>query len=293
MAAVRTSSRIPSTPRRALQRGMGVVGFIVGIVVGLAVALAVAVYVTKVPTPFTDKGPASGAGKAEEQQQLKGWDPNAGLQGKRSAPPASQAPAEDKAPAGRTQPDTAAARKPDATPSKPEAPAEVLGDRDQELAKAREEAAAKAQADLKTQEAERAKAKAEREAKAKAEREARAKQTDRANASSDPIGSLVESRTQPAAKAAPAPATPKAQAADDGFVYFVQAGAFRNHTDADAQRARLGLLGLNARVTERDQAGRTVYRVRLGPFNNMHDANAARSRVESNGMEAALVRVQR
>ena len=33
-----------------------------------------------------------------------------------------------------------------------------------------------------------------------------------------------------------------------------------------AQRAKLTLLGLDARVTEREQSGRTVYRVRVGPF---------------------------
>ena len=77
------------------------------------------------------------------------------------------------------------------------------------------------------------------------------------------------------------------------FVYFVQAGAFRNRTEADAQRARLSLLGMSARITERDQAGRTIYRVRLGPFSSKADADSARSRVEGNGMEAALVRVQR
>ena len=50
---------------------------------------------------------------------------------------------------------------------------------------------------------------------------------------------------------------------------------------------------MSARITERDQAGRTIYRVRLGPFSSKADADSARSRVEGNGMEAALVRVQR
>jgi len=37
------------------QRGGTATGFIIGLVIGLAVALAVAIYVTKVPTPFTNK----------------------------------------------------------------------------------------------------------------------------------------------------------------------------------------------------------------------------------------------
>ena len=63
--------------------------------------------------------------------------------------------------------------------------------------------------------------------------------------------------------------------------------------EMDAQRARLGLAGLSARVTERDNAGRTVYRVRLGPFNSVKDAERARAQVQGAGMESALVRVQR
>jgi cell division protein FtsN len=52
----------------------------------------------------------------------------------------------------------------------------------------------------------------------------------------------------------------------DPFDYFVQAGAFPNQQDADAQRAKLAMLGWEARVSEREQNGRTVYRVRMGRF---------------------------
>ena len=38
-----------------LQRGGTFLGFILGLVIGLAVALGVAMYVTKVPTPFSNK----------------------------------------------------------------------------------------------------------------------------------------------------------------------------------------------------------------------------------------------
>ena len=37
------------------QKGGAATGFIIGLVIGLAAALAVAIYVTKVPTPFTNK----------------------------------------------------------------------------------------------------------------------------------------------------------------------------------------------------------------------------------------------
>lgn len=115
--------------------------------------------------------------------------------------------------------------------------------------------------------------------------------------SADPLGDLARARGEavpapaspPAAPAAPAPAV----AGTEPFQYFVQAGAFRTPEDAEQQRARLSLMGLQARVSERDQAGRMVYRVRLGPFERRDDAEKARERLGSQGVDAVLVRMQR
>ncbi len=52
-------------------------------------------------------------------------------------------------------------------------------------------------------------------------------------------------------------------------------------------------MGVEARVTEREQAGRTVYRVRAGPFNKKDDADRLKERLDSGGLESNLVRVQR
>ena len=79
----------------------------------------------------------------------------------------------------------------------------------------------------------------------------------------------------------------------DPFSYFVQAGAFRTPEDAEQQRAKLLLMGFQAKVTEREQSGRTVYRVRLGPFDKKDDADKNKEKLEGNGVETALVRVQR
>jgi cell division protein FtsN len=86
-----------------------------------------------------------------------------------------------------------------------------------------------------------------------------------------------------------APAKPGA----DPFSYFVQAGAYARTEDAEQQRARLGMLGFEARLTEREQSGRTMYRVRVGPFERRPDAEAARDKLTSSGVDAALVTVQR
>ena len=102
--------------------------------------------------------------------------------------------------------------------------------------------------------------------------------------SGDPLGDLVKSRGDTAAAVT---------AGTDPFSYFIQAGAFRTPEDAEQQRARLSLLGVQARVSEREQAGRTVYRVRLGPFDKKDDADRAKDRLDNNSIETALVRVQR
>ena len=79
----------------------------------------------------------------------------------------------------------------------------------------------------------------------------------------------------------------------DPIDYFVQAGAFRTQQDADAQRAKLAMLGWEARVSEREQNGRNVFRVRVGPFVKRDDADQLKEKLAGAGVEAALVRVQR
>ncbi len=109
----------------------------------------------------------------------------------------------------------------------------------------------------------------------------------------DPLGDLAQSRLgQAPAAPATAAATPPAPGADP-FTYFVQAGAFRTPADAETQRAKLAMLGITAEVSEREQSGRTVYRVRVGPFNQKALADLTQEQLEVNGIEAALVRIQR
>jgi cell division protein FtsN len=97
-----------------------------------------------------------------------------------------------------------------------------------------------------------------------------------------------------AAAGASAPrAAASASAGADPFSYFVQAGAYGKTEDAEQQRARLAMMGMEAKLTEREQSGRTVFRVRVGPFDKKDDAEAAKSKLGDAGIESALVRVQR
>ncbi|WP_367066536.1 SPOR domain-containing protein [Oryzisolibacter sp. LB2S] len=100
--------------------------------------------------------------------------------------------------------------------------------------------------------------------------------------SADPLGDLAR------AKSREAPAVTA-----DPFEYFVQAGAFRTQQDADAQRAKLAMLGWEARVSEREANGRTVFRVRIGPFGKRDDAESLKQKLDGAGVDSALVRVQR
>ncbi|WHZ10157.1 MAG: Cell division protein FtsN [Burkholderiaceae bacterium] len=98
-------------------------------------------------------------------------------------------------------------------------------------------------------------------------------------ASADPLGDFARA---------------KSSSSDAGaFTYFVQAGAFRSVDEAESQRAKLSLMGVEAKVSQREQAGRTVWRVRVGPFDTQGEADRTKQQLETSGMETALVRVQR
>ena len=105
------------------------------------------------------------------------------------------------------------------------------------------------------------------------------KSAAKASVSKDPLGDLAAARS--------------ANPGSDPFIYFVQAGAFRTAEDAESHRAKLSLMGLDARVTEREQSGRQVFRVRVGPFDKKDEADRNKEKLEAGGVETALVRVQR
>jgi cell division protein FtsN len=97
----------------------------------------------------------------------------------------------------------------------------------------------------------------------------------------------------PPAPTRPADEVKSTRTGPDPFVYFVQAGAYSRQEDAEQQRARLAMLGFTAKVTEREQVGRTMYRVRLGPFDGKDQANATQQRLQQGGVDAALVAVEK
>ena len=215
------------------QRGGTFLGFIMGLVLGLGLSLAVAIYVTKVPTPFSNKNqPRSSEQDSAETQKNKDWNPNTVLQPKAPAETPPAPPVSTTAPAAPTV-NAETARKP-----ADKAPAEAP------------------------------------------------KPEARPAVTADPLGDLAKAKS-----GLSTPATSSVTA--DPFDYVIQVGAYRSLAEADAQKAKLALMGMDAKVSERDQGGRTVYRVRLGPYDDKAAAEKVRARLESYSIENTLVRVQR
>lgn len=106
-------------------------------------------------------------------------------------------------------------------------------------------------------------------------------------------GASAPARNPAAILAGQPEAPPSTKPGADPFIYFVQAGAYAKPEDAEQQRARLAMMGFAAKVTEREQNGRTMYRVRLGPYPVKDEADNAQNRLQGSGVDAALVRVQR
>lgn len=240
--------------RRVRQRGGTFLGLIIGVLVGLAGALAVAVYITKVPVPFVDRVISRPAvDDAAEAERNRNWNPNAILTGKKANP-------SEAAEKGKPK-DVAAEGKADASEKK-----------------------ASEKADAKAAKAEAREAKPQPEATVDGQGKVY---------STDPLADMATGKNKgKVASTSPREEEPPAQKAEP-FTYFVQVGAFRTPDDAQAQRAKLMLMGLDAKISEREQSGRTVYRVRLGPYERLTDAEKMKEDIAPSGLETALVRVQR
>jgi len=115
--------------------------------------------------------------------------------------------------------------------------------------------------------------------------------------SQDPLQQLLTNLqpdpTPPKPAAKPVAATPKADPGDDKYVYYLQAGAFRNMEEAENTRARLALMGFEAAVTDRNTDNGVLHRVRLGPFGGLDAMNRVRTKMTENGVDVAVVRNQK
>ena len=242
------------------QSGGTVLGLVIGAAVGLAVALLVAVYVSKVPVPFLDARTAASNGAARdatEAKKNKDWDPNGTLAAKARVPtpPAAEAP------------NLGGVRNPVTLPPL-EAPA-VVGNNGNNGSGGNS-------------------GNAGNNGGPNSRPVVIAKADPRAGGG-DPLGDLARSRSGGNDGSGGIGSNNTA----DQFAYFVQAGAFRGPGEADAQRAKLAIMGWEAQVSEREQAGRMMYRVRIGPFRVKDDADRTKEKLDDAGLQTALVRANR
>lgn len=237
---------------RSAQGGGTIFGMVLGLAVGVTVAVVVAFWFGKQSPVVNKMQPKGSLSEAEETSKNKSWDPNAALFGK-AVPPSLQTTAASAALA-------ASAAGGEAEGLRPEP----------KLAPVASSPSASALAPA---------------------------------SSKDPVGDLLKAKAKaaaanssasapavkPAAKVETFSATAKSALSDTG-VYFVQIGAFKSPEDANAQKAKLALLGVDTRVTEREQSGKTVYRVRAGIFKKVEEAEAMKAKLDKAGFDTVLVK---
>ncbi len=105
-------------------------------------------------------------------------------------------------------------------------------------------------------------------------------------------GSATAMGTAPnpgASTAASGTATPTPASTSDAH-YILQAGAFGGSGDAETVKAKIAMLGLNARVESAEIGGKTVYRVRMGPYATASELADAKGKLASGGLPAMAVK---
>ncbi|WP_456407434.1 SPOR domain-containing protein [Thiolapillus sp.] len=96
-------------------------------------------------------------------------------------------------------------------------------------------------------------------------------------------------QTPPPKQEQPQPAKP----ATGGKRYIVQVSSFRSNPDAQALRAKLGLLGLRARVNKANIKGSTWYRVQLGPYSSAAAMQDVRKQLASSGYKSLAIALKK
>jgi len=109
----------------------------------------------------------------------------------------------------------------------------------------------------------------------------------------DILPGKAEAKVDPAAKPEEKAATKGEAPADktegkEGV--FLQAGSFQTPGDADNQKAKLALLGMEASIQQVMVQDKVWYRVRLGPYGKLDDVNRVRSELAKQGIEAAVAK---
>jgi cell division protein FtsN len=240
-------------PHSARQHGGFAVGLIVGLLIGLLLALGVALYVTKAPMPFVNKVPQRTAVQDAAEAEKN-----------KNWDPNSALYGKNPAKTSNAPKASQNMGMPSVVNAPPDGGVEVSPPKVTNVVPKTSARAASAR-------------------------------IERGERSDDTAAVTPTTPTTPSTPDSPSkkPQLGGVRPSTDVFTYFVQAGAYSQNDEAEQQRAKLAMMGLEARLTEREQSGRTVYRVRLGPFETKLEADTAKEVLSGAGIEANLVRVQR
>jgi cell division septation protein DedD len=74
-------------------------------------------------------------------------------------------------------------------------------------------------------------------------------------------------------------------------VYVLQAGSYRNESDADRVRAQLALQGISAKVQRVAVDADVWHRVRIGPVSNLDELNKLRRQLQAADVDALVIRI--
>ena len=249
--------------------GQGLSGFIFGLLLATLIIGVVLYFLNNTPSgikqpeaPKTEIQPEILTPRQERQPEQRPSDTTVGSDSGRYALPPGDIT--DKPPVAASVPQQAStpAQRPEEKPAQEDKPAQTKP-REQQR-KPEPEAKPTPEQILESGNVERAREQARRqrrEAEAKAAREAEAK--------------TAEQRAQRNAEV---------HSGGNGR-YIVQMGSYNNPQAADTQRAKLAMLGVNARVTSSKRSdGQTVYRIQSGRLSRA-EAQALSERLRGNGID--------
>jgi cell division protein FtsN len=90
----------------------------------------------------------------------------------------------------------------------------------------------------------------------------------------------------------PKPGSPPREESSPAARYLIQVGSFKDHNEADQQRATLALLGIESRVEKVTiDNTQTWYRVRIGPEKDQRKVESILARLEDNDIQGMVMMV--
>jgi len=94
-----------------------------------------------------------------------------------------------------------------------------------------------------------------------------------------------------AAIAPPLPTPAPLPITEPAVTYFVQTGAFQKQAEADNQRARLALTGVDATILSPEVGEKPLYRVRVCPIVSVDEVRTLVATLKNNGIPTNIIKV--